>query len=266
MTIVFVHGNPETSVVWDLLAAQLAEAGYDDQVRLSPPGFGSPIPNGFGGTVVDYRDWLIGEHNRFDEPVDLVGHDWGGGHTVNVAMTRPDLLRSWCSDMVGLFDPEYVWHELAQRWQTPGDGEAWLARALAQSPEERATRFTSKGMDPSIAARLAADFDGRMSDAILPLYRSARQPVMAKLGAHLEAAAARPGLAILATEDPTGGMDEQRRRSAARAGAHVETLDGFSHWWMTEDDGRRGAAALITFWSSLPPAIRPAQHRVGSNP
>lgn len=41
MTVVFVHGNPETSAVWDFVAARLAEAGYDDQVRLSPPGFGS---------------------------------------------------------------------------------------------------------------------------------------------------------------------------------------------------------------------------------
>ena len=47
------------------------------------------------------------------------------------------------------------------------------------------------------------------------------------------------------------GSDEQRRRSAARAGARVETLDGFGHWWMTEDGGRRGAAALSAFWSSL---------------
>ncbi len=251
MTIVFVHGNPETPVVWDLLAARLAEAGYDDQVRLSPPGFGTPVPDGFGATVLEYRDWLIGELERLDQPVDLVGHDWGGGHTVNVAMTRPDLLRSWCSDTIGLFDPDYVWHPLAQGWQTPGEGEAGLERMLAQTPEERAVRFTSNGMDPAIARRLAEGLDERMASVILPLYRSARQPVMADLGANLAAAAARSGLAIIPTEDPTSGTLEQRRRSAARAGARVEILDGLSHWWMTEGEGRRGAAALTGFWSSL---------------
>ncbi len=29
MTVAFVHGNPETPAVWDLLAVRLAEAGYD---------------------------------------------------------------------------------------------------------------------------------------------------------------------------------------------------------------------------------------------
>src|ERR1019366_4880734 len=51
------------------------------------------------------RDWLIGELTDVREPVDLVGHDWGGGHVVNVAMSRPDLIRSWASDVVGIFDP-----------------------------------------------------------------------------------------------------------------------------------------------------------------
>lgn len=42
MPVVFVHGNPETPAVWDLLAARLAEAGYDDQIRLSRPGSDLP--------------------------------------------------------------------------------------------------------------------------------------------------------------------------------------------------------------------------------
>ena len=251
MTVVFVHGNPETPAVWDLLAARLAEAGYDEQIRLSPPGFGSPVPEGFGATVIDYRDWLIAELEGIDGPVDLVGHDWGGGHTVNVAMTRPDLLRSWCSDAVGAFDPDYVWHELGQIWQTAGKGEVWIAAALAASPPMRAERFTARGMDRAIALRLAADFDAVMGECILRLYRSAAQPAMANLGANLEAAAARPGLVILATEDQVVGTNEQRRRAAARAGARVEELTGLGHWWMTEDEGRQGAAALIRFWSSL---------------
>ena len=36
MTVVFVHGNPETPAVWDLLSERLRERGYDDQVRLTP--------------------------------------------------------------------------------------------------------------------------------------------------------------------------------------------------------------------------------------
>jgi pimeloyl-ACP methyl ester carboxylesterase len=37
MTVVLVHGNPETDAVWDPVVELL---GRDDVVRLSPPGFG----------------------------------------------------------------------------------------------------------------------------------------------------------------------------------------------------------------------------------
>jgi pimeloyl-ACP methyl ester carboxylesterase len=249
MAIVLVHGNPETAAIWDLLAARLVEAGHDEPVRLSPPGFGAPVPEGFGATVREYRDWLIDELERIAGPIDLVGHDWGGGHVVAAAMARPDLIRSWCSDVV--FDAGYTWHELAQIWQAPGDGEAWVTGFLAQPPEARAAGLAARGMDPAIAAQVAWGADEAMGECILRLYRSAAQPAMAELGAGLEAAAARPGLALLPTEDHMVGTDAQRRRAAERAGARVEVLDGLGHWWMTQDAGRAGAAAMSAFWASL---------------
>jgi hypothetical protein len=88
-----------------------------------------------------------------------------------------------------------------------------------------------------------------MGACILRLYRSAVQPVLVELGKGLEAAAARPGLAVLATEDHDVGTDEQRRRTAARAGARVEVLDGLGHWWMTQDPAR-AASVLSSFWTS----------------
>lgn len=250
MTVVLVHGNPETDVVWDPLAARLAEAGVANQIRLSPPGFGAPLPADFEATPEGYRDWLIMELEGFAQPVDLVGHDWGGGHVINVAMMRPDLLRSWCSDAVGIFDPGYEWHTLGQLWQTPEAGEAWVAEQLAAEPAQRAVAMTDHGMDGAVAPRVAEGFDAAMGKAILRLYR-ARQPVMAKLGERLEAAAARPGLVILPQLDQAVGTDEQRVRSATRAGARTETLDGLGHWWLTEGERRAGAEALLRFWSAL---------------
>ena len=63
---------------------------------------------------------------------------------------------------------------------------------------------------------------------------------MAEAGRALENAAARPGLSLLATEDPYIGSDEIRRRAAARAGAHTEVLSGLGHWWMVQDPARSG--------------------------
>ncbi len=38
MTRVFVHGNPETEVIWHLLVVELRSRGIDDLVTVSPPG------------------------------------------------------------------------------------------------------------------------------------------------------------------------------------------------------------------------------------
>jgi pimeloyl-ACP methyl ester carboxylesterase len=250
MTVVLVHGNPETAAVWDPLVEALVAAGHNEPVRLSPPGFGAPVPEGWGATVLEYRDWLIAELEGFPEPVDLVGHDWGGGHVVNVAMVRPDLMRTWCSDVVGVFDPDYVWHDLAQAWQRPGVGEDAVAATLSAPAEARAAAYVQLGMSAPVAERVAAGFDATMADCILKLYRSSTQPAMARWGAGLEAAAACPGLALQASEDHFGGTDEMRARSASRAGARVEVLDGLGHWWMTQDP-QRGAAVLTQFWASI---------------
>ncbi|MBE8523495.1 alpha/beta fold hydrolase [Amycolatopsis sp. H6(2020)] len=250
MPAVFVHGNPETAAVWDLLLAELAPA-RSDLVCLSPPGFGAPLPTGFGATPADYRDWLAGELAVFGEPVDLVGHDFGGSHVVNVVLSHPHLVRSWVSDTLGIFDPDYEWHELARRWQTPGVGEADVAARFGAAPEERAAVLVERGMGQAVAARVAAGQNEEMGRAVLTLYRSAAAAGAPGLGLPLERAAARPGLAILATADHVVGTEAQRRRAAARAGARVAVLDGLGHWWMTHELAR-AAAALTGFWASIP--------------
>lgn len=246
MPAVFVHGNPETAAVWDLLLAELAPS-RSDLICLSPPGFGAPLPAGFGATLADYRDWLIGELEAFGEPVDLVGHDLGGGHVVNVVLSRPDLVRSWVSDTLGMFDPGYEWHELARRWRTPKAGEADVAARFGGTAEARTAVLVQRGMGPAVAARVAAGQDEALGRAVLTVYRSAGEP---GLGLPLERAAARPGLAILATADHLVGTEAQRRRAAARAGAWVAVLDGLGHWWMTHDPAR-AAAVLTGFWATL---------------
>src|ERR1700738_3446844 len=125
--VCLVHGNPETAAVWDRLAPLLDRGPV---VRLSPPGFGAPVPPGFTATVEEYRRWLVTELERFEQPVHLVGHDWGGAHVVNVAMTRPELVRSWVSDVIGLFDQDYRWHDRVQVWATPGAGEEAIAAMI----------------------------------------------------------------------------------------------------------------------------------------
>lgn len=243
MPVVLVHGNPETSAVWEPLVAELDRK---DVIRLSPPGFGAPLSD-FALTPAGYRGWLASELERIGEPVDLVGHDWGGGHVVGLAMERPDLLRSWASDAIGLYHPDYVWHPLARIWQTPEEGERQLA---ALSPADHAELLRRGGMSAETVREIAPALDDVMKTAILALYRAAAQPVMADLGRNLAAAAQRPGCALIATEDHNVGTREQRCQAAERAGASVALLPGLGHWWMTQDPAA-GAAVLTEFWNTV---------------
>ena len=245
--MVLVHGNPETDAIWGPLRDAL---GRDDVVTLSPPGFGSPLPDGFDATFTAYRDWLERELESIGGTIDLVGHDWGG-ITIGIAMThRPDLVRSWTTDALGILDADYVWHDMAQVWQTPGAGEEFVDQMMSGSVDERTERLAALGIPSEIAAPLAAAQGPTMAQAILALYRSAVQPAMSEAGRNLEAAAARPGLAIIASADDFMGSQDIRRRAAGRAGARTVVLEGLGHWWMIEDPA--GAAdALTDFWAAL---------------
>ncbi len=244
---VFVHGNPETPAIWGPL---LAELHHPDVVTLSPPGFGAPVPDGFGATADEYATWLASELEEQPGPVDLVGHDWGGGHVMRIAIERPDLIRSWAMDIPGCYAPDYIWHDLAQVWQTPDAGEEMVAGMASLPVAERASMFESLGMTPDIALAVAGAADETMGHCILSLYRSAAQPAMARIGERLGAAAARPGLVIIPTEDGYTGGEERARWTSAQAKAEIALLQGLGHWWMMQDPAA-GAAALQKFWGSL---------------
>ncbi|MBB6550979.1 alpha/beta fold hydrolase [Nonomuraea rubra] len=250
MTVVFVHGVPVTSAVWTPLLKELSAFQHDEVVRLSPPGFGAPLPADFGATIEDYRNWLVAELSRFAGPVHLVGHDWGGGHVTEVAMARPDLLRSWVSDTIGGYEPDFVWHPLAQLWQTPGEGERSIGEIFAGDAGERAARMVEWGIPEPAAGEVALAQGADMGRAILALYRSAVPPVLVERGRDLPAAAARPGLVLVPTEDVTVGSVAARHRAAGRAGARAVELDGLGHWWMLQDPAR-AARVLSEFWNGL---------------
>ena len=247
MTIVLVHGNPETEAIWDDLVPHLRGGGV---VRLSPPGFGSPIPSGFDCSTDAYRDWLAGELQKLAQPVDLVGHDWGGGHVMRIAMEHPELIRSWTTDVLGIFDPEYIWHDMAQVWQTANAGEQAIAQMASAPVDARVKRYESLGVTPAIAGKVVAGANPDMGRAILALYRSAAQPVLRDLGQGLSRATAKPGLALIATEDHYCGGETLARRAAGRAGAQVAVLNGAGHWWMCQQP-KQGAEAINAFLARL---------------
>lgn len=247
MPVVFVHGVPEAPAIWDPLVARL---GRDDVITLAPPGFGAPVPDGFAATADAYLEWLTGQVAALDGPVDLVGHDWGAGHVLRLAATRPDLIRSWCIDIAGMLDPDYTWHDLAQAWQTPDMGEEVVAAMFAGPEADRAAQYQALGMTPDAALACARAGGPEMGRCILALYRSAPQQVLEQWGRDLAAAERRPGLVVIATDDQFTGGPDLARRGAAAAGARPVVLEGLGHWWMLQDPAA-GAAALAGFLTDV---------------
>ncbi|MBP1853249.1 alpha/beta fold hydrolase [Rhizobium halophytocola] len=247
--LVLVHGNPETAAVWGPLIGALGRA---DAVALSPPGFGVPAPAGFAPSMQAYLDWLAGQLELFATPVDLVGHDWGGIHVALLAMHRPDLIRSWASDALGVFAPDYAWHARAQAWQQEGVGEASVQEIWGGDLEQRLAVAASLGMTGRMAERVAAGMDPEMGATVLKLLRASRQPAMSNAGQSLQRAARRPGLALIALDDfgRASGTVEQHQWAARQSGATIAPLQGVGHWW-PEETPAPVAEALTRFWAGL---------------
>jgi pimeloyl-ACP methyl ester carboxylesterase len=243
MTAVFVHGVPETSVIWDPLIAALS---LDDAVSLQLPGFGCDLPDGFDRTMNGYADWLVAELAAIDAPIDLVTHDWGALLGMRVMAEHPGRARSWVTDMGDLND-QFEWHDTARTWQTPGEGEAFMDGFVGASDADRAALLVELGVAEPTASLLSAQIDKTMGDSILALYRSAVD-IGKEWGPGLDAITA-PTLIIEAVEDDFRN-EGAIARFVERVGASSARLDGQGHWWMVGDP-EASAAAIAEFWAAL---------------
>ena len=249
-TKVFVHGNPETSAVWSLLVAELKKRGVDNIVLLTPPGFGAPTPAGWGGTMREYRNWLIAELEAIGGDIDLVGHDWGAGHVYGVLAERPDIARTWAADCAGLMHADYQWHDAAQGWQAPELGEQMVAGMVAMPDEQFVDAFSGLGMTREIAAEVKSHINDEMARCILALYRDAAQPALVPIGRQFAAVQPKNGLVIIAEQDHYAGTLETMTSVANSVGAEVAVLPEVGHWWMCQRPDL-GADMLMAHWASL---------------
>ena len=94
MTILFVHGIPETGAIW---APFIKALDLDEGTWLAPtyPGFGGePRPVDFRPTLENYALWLTSQVDMLvqtaGQPIDIVGHDFGATLALRVASTQSD--------------------------------------------------------------------------------------------------------------------------------------------------------------------------------
>ncbi|HET9322408.1 MAG TPA: alpha/beta hydrolase [Gaiellaceae bacterium] len=247
MSVVLVHGFPETSRIWDPLRSLLAE----ESVALAMPGFAVPRPAGFTATKDAYADWLADELGKIEQPIDLVGHDVGALISLRVATVGEVRLRSFAVDVAPIFHPDFVWTERVRGLQTPGVGEA-LMRAMREAapedPESTAARLASGGVPVGHAREMGEAHDETMSRSILDFYRSAAPNVAADWWNDVAGPTPSHGLILLLPDPP-----EQERMSlevAQQLGAETASLPDLNHCWMAEAP-ETVAPVLQRFWSSL---------------
>jgi len=237
MPAVFVHGVPDTYRLWEPVRSHLRRS---DVIAVSLPGFDAPRPPGFAADKEAYVDWLIAELERIGGAVDLVGHDWGSLLVQRAVSLRPDLIRTWaCGN--GPIDVDYVWHDLAQQWQTPEVGEQIMAM---MDQETLAQGLPAAGIPPDVAREVASHVDATMKECILRLYRSA-----VNVGREWQSGVekvTRPALILWGQDDPYVSP-VFAERLAARVRGKLVLFAGCGHWWPVQR-AAEAAAELEKFW------------------
>ncbi|MCD5310631.1 alpha/beta fold hydrolase [Kineosporia babensis] len=249
MTVVFVHGVPETPALWEAVRNQLPV----DSVALRLPGFGSPHPP----TLTDknaYAAWLAEELQKIGGDIDLVGHDWGGHLAMRVVSAFPEAgVRSWVSDVAYGWHPDYQWHPIAALWQQSPEGEQFLASVRSGVPGTFGQLLGPRGLTAEVGDDIDAAHDESMDAAILALYRSAQPNFHADWN---PGSIDVPGLVLVPTGDVMDGVDPadvllQNQEVARMTGARLQELNGVGHYWMLQNP-ELAADTLRAFWAELP--------------
>ena len=120
----FLHGNPDTSRIWNGVIDRLQHRYRCIAPDL--PGFGrSDIDlNTFDFSLDGLARWVeeLLDSKGISDPTNLVVHDFGGIFGLAWAVKHPERVRA-----IGitntLFQADYRWHVWARIWRTPYLGE-----------------------------------------------------------------------------------------------------------------------------------------------
>jgi pimeloyl-ACP methyl ester carboxylesterase len=225
----YLHGVPTSADDW----TEFLTRGGGIAVDL--PGFGRSGKRGdFDYSIPGYDRFLERFLDTIGEPrVRLVVHDWGA---VGLALAQrlPERIeRLVIINSVPLL-PGYRWHRIARLWRTRGVGELVMGvttrtglRLLSREATARPGPMPDEFID-----RVMAHFDHGTQRAILRLYRSAPEGVLASAGAQLERCQA-PTLVVWGDRDPYIAPGFADAYGSALPNAVVEHVADAGHWpWL----------------------------------
>ena len=157
---------------------------------------------------------------------------------------RPDLVRTWAAG-AGTVDREYVWHDLAQMWQTPEVGEQVME---AMTGDAMVDTLADQVGGREKAVTMASHIDDTMKECMLALYRSAAGGFGEWHDDVDKVLPTRPGVVFWGADDPyvTANFGE---RLAERTGAQLAMFADSGHWWPVTKPAEV-AAGLEQLWAA----------------
>jgi pimeloyl-ACP methyl ester carboxylesterase len=242
--VVFVHGNPGSSLDWERLARGVGEFGR--AVAMDMPGFGAADkPPNFDYSVPGYARFLgrlLAE--RRIQLAHLVMHNFGGPWGLAWAAANPETVASVTCINTGVLSG-YRWHYLARIWQTPLLGELFMASTTKAGMRLLLRHGNPRGLPAEYFDNVYKTFDRGTRRAVLRLYRNTPNT---EEGARQLTEALRPldlpALVIWGAQDPYIPVEFAERQRQVFPRAEIKILPDSGHWPFADDPGAVAQAVL----------------------
>jgi len=246
--VLLLHGFPDSRRLWNEVSPRLVAAGYR---AIAPDlrGYGrSDAPPGvndysLGHVVADLRALIA--RLTHDEPVRVIGHDWGAVAAWCLALEHPDLVVANVALEIG-HPREYALAGLEQKlkglytlaWQWPGLSERWLQRNNFAGLRGWARHHPR--LEPCIADMSRP---GRLT-AALNWYRANLRRVIFRRWSDCSV----PTLGVWGDRNHCVAEDQMRlSQRRMRAPWRYERIAGAGHWLPLEQPERVANLALEWF-------------------
>jgi pimeloyl-ACP methyl ester carboxylesterase len=235
--VVFVHGNPGSSLDWERLARAVGEFGR--AVAMDMPGFGAADkPPNFDYSVPGYARFLgrlLAE--RRIQRAHLVMHNFGGPWGLAWAAANPEAVASITCINTGVLSG-YRGHYLARIWQTPLLGELFMASTTKTGMRLLLRHGNPRGLPMEYFDHVYKTFDRGTRRAVLRLYRNT---LNTEEGARQLTEALRPldlpALVVWGAHDPYIPVEFAERQRQVFPRAEIKILPDSGHWPFADDPG-----------------------------
>jgi pimeloyl-ACP methyl ester carboxylesterase len=241
--VLFLHGNPDSGVMWDDVARRLGTRFRCIAPDL--PGFGnSSVPGGYSRSLdgmAQFVEQFLTAAN-VPRPLDLVAHDFGGPFAFAWAVKHPDAVRRIVA-LNTVFFSDYHWHFWARVWRTPILGEIAMA-LMNKTGFAQELRRGSRALPQAHIDQTWALMTRRMKREVLRLYRATDPKNFPHYERNFQALTKiKPTLMIWGDKDPYIAPSFAERFNAQKV-VHLPT----GHWAMIEAPAEC-AAAIAEFLS-----------------